>query len=34
VDLSGEKPRLLRRGDLDVDADLGEFVDATAGGAG
>jgi tRNA threonylcarbamoyl adenosine modification protein (Sua5/YciO/YrdC/YwlC family) len=34
VDLSGDKPRLLRRGDLDVEADLGEFVDATAGGAG
>jgi tRNA threonylcarbamoyl adenosine modification protein (Sua5/YciO/YrdC/YwlC family) len=29
VDLSGPRPRLLRRGGLDVAADLGDFEDAT-----
>ena len=29
VDVSGPRPRLLRRGALDVDADLGAFDDAT-----
>jgi L-threonylcarbamoyladenylate synthase len=29
VDVSGERPRLLRRGALDVTADLGEFDDET-----
>lgn len=28
VDLSGPKPKLLRRGALDVTADLGDFIDA------
>jgi len=32
VDLSGDKPRLLRRGGLDVTAALGEHEDATASG--
>lgn len=31
VDASGERPRLLRRGGLDVTADLGEFDDETGG---
>ena len=34
VDVSGPHPRLLRRGAVDVTADLGEFEDATAGRAG
>jgi tRNA A37 threonylcarbamoyladenosine synthetase subunit TsaC/SUA5/YrdC len=29
VDVSGARPRLLRRGALDVAADLGDFDDAT-----
>jgi L-threonylcarbamoyladenylate synthase len=29
VDVSGPRPRLLRQGDVDVRADLGEFDDAT-----
>jgi len=29
VDVSGERPRLLRRGAIDVTADLGEFEDLT-----
>jgi L-threonylcarbamoyladenylate synthase len=29
VDVSGARPRLLRRGRLDVTAELGDFVDAT-----
>ena len=29
VDVSDERPRLLRRGALEVTADLGEFEDAT-----
>ena len=33
VDVSGPRPRLLRRGAIDVTADLGEFEDATAGRA-
>jgi L-threonylcarbamoyladenylate synthase len=32
VDVSGAKPRLLRRGGLDVTATLGEHEDATASG--
>jgi L-threonylcarbamoyladenylate synthase len=31
VDVSGNRPRLLRRGALDVTAELGDFEDATAG---
>ena len=31
VDVSGARPRLLRRGALDVTADLGDFEDATGG---
>ena len=31
VDVSGDRPRLLRRGAVDVTADLGAFDDATAG---
>jgi len=31
--VSGPRPRLLRRGAIDVTADLGEFEDATAGRA-
>jgi L-threonylcarbamoyladenylate synthase len=31
VDVSGDKPRLLRRGVLDVTADLGDYEDLTAG---
>ncbi len=31
VDVSGERPRLLRRGELDVVAELGEFEDASVG---
>ncbi|MBI1796885.1 MAG: threonylcarbamoyl-AMP synthase [Candidatus Eisenbacteria bacterium] len=31
VDVSGPRPRLLRRGVIDVGADLGDFEDATAG---
>jgi L-threonylcarbamoyladenylate synthase len=34
VDVSGTRPRLLRRGAVDVRADLGDFEDATAGRAG
>jgi L-threonylcarbamoyladenylate synthase len=34
VDLSGPRPRLLRRGALDVAADLGDFEDLSAPGAG
>jgi L-threonylcarbamoyladenylate synthase len=34
VDVSGPRPRLLRRGAVDVTADLGEFEDCTAGSAG
>jgi len=34
VDVSGSKPRLLRAGALDVTAELGDFIDARAGGAG
>jgi tRNA A37 threonylcarbamoyladenosine synthetase subunit TsaC/SUA5/YrdC len=30
VDVSGDRPRLLRRGAVDVTADLGDFEDATA----
>ena len=30
VDVSGGRPRLLRRGVLEVDADLGEFEDLSA----
>lgn len=30
VDVSGERPRLLRRGAVDVTSDLGEFEDVTA----
>ena len=30
VDVSGARPRLLRRGAVDVTADLGDFEDATA----
>lgn len=30
VDVSGSKPRLIRRGGLDVTAALGDFVDATS----
>jgi len=33
VDVSRERPRLLRRGALDVTAELGDFDDE-AGGAG
>ncbi len=33
VDVSGPVPRLLRRGDLDVSADLGAFEDLSAGRA-
>src|SRR6267378_856262 len=32
VDVSGSKPRLLRAGALDVTAELGDFIDARAGG--
>lgn len=32
VDVSGARPRLLRRGALDVHAELGDYEDATAGG--
>ena len=32
VDVSGPKPRLLRRGALDVAALLGDFEDASASG--
>ena len=31
VDVSGPRARLLRRGVIDVDADLGDFEDATGG---
>lgn len=34
VDVSGSRPRLLRRGALDVVAELGDFEDATAGERG
>lgn len=34
VDVSGARPRLLRRGAVDVRADLGDFEDATAGRTG
>ena len=34
VDVSGERPRLLRRGGLDVTSDLGDFEDATRGSGG
>ena len=34
VDVSGPKPRLLRRGAIDVTGELGEFEDATIGRAG
>jgi len=34
VDVSGARPRLLRAGVLDVTAELGDFIDARAGGAG
>lgn len=34
VDVSGDKPRLLRRGALDVVAELGEYEDLTIGRAG
>jgi len=34
VDVSGERPRLLRRGAIDVTADLGDFDDATAARGG
>jgi len=30
VDVSGTRPRLLRRGQVEVDADLGDFEDASA----
>jgi L-threonylcarbamoyladenylate synthase len=32
VDVSGPRPRLLRRGAVDVTAELGDFEDATTGG--
>jgi tRNA threonylcarbamoyl adenosine modification protein (Sua5/YciO/YrdC/YwlC family) len=34
VDVSGPRPRLLRRGDLDVTAELGDFDDVTIDRAG
>jgi tRNA A37 threonylcarbamoyladenosine synthetase subunit TsaC/SUA5/YrdC len=34
VDVSGPRPRLLRRGAVDVTADLGDFEDVTGGPAG
>jgi len=34
VDVSGRRPRLLRRGGVDVTADLGDFEDATVGHIG
>lgn len=34
IDVSGPRPRLLRRGALDVTADLGAYDDATQGRAG
>ncbi|MBI5710176.1 MAG: threonylcarbamoyl-AMP synthase [Candidatus Eisenbacteria bacterium] len=34
VDVSGERPRLLRRGALDVTAELGRYDDRTSGPAG
>ena len=34
VDVSATRPRLLRRGGLDVTAEMGEFEDATAGAGG
>jgi len=34
VDVSGPKPRLLRRGAIDVTSDLGDFEDATRGAGG
>ena len=34
VDVSGPRPRLLRRGALDVTAELGEYDDATPGARG
>jgi len=34
VDVSGERPRLLRRGVLDVTPEMGEFEDATSGAGG
>lgn len=34
VDVSEERPRLLRRGALDVTADLGDFEDGTEGSGG
>jgi tRNA threonylcarbamoyl adenosine modification protein (Sua5/YciO/YrdC/YwlC family) len=30
VDVTGERPRLLRRGAVDVIADLGDFIDESA----
>jgi L-threonylcarbamoyladenylate synthase len=32
VDVSGRKPRLLRRGALDVSGELGDYIDATESG--
>jgi L-threonylcarbamoyladenylate synthase len=34
VDVSGERPRLLRRGILDVTAEMGDYEDATVGTSG
>jgi L-threonylcarbamoyladenylate synthase len=33
VDVSGRRPRLLRRGPIDVTGELGDYEDATAGGS-